>query len=196
MKEISCFIIDDDSRAMEMMEELLKKSAGFNPVGSETAPEKAISIILSRRPEVLFLDVEMPGITGLDLVARIRKNEYDPIVIFVTAYEKYAIEAIRKAAFDYILKPYSKDQLKEVLKRIRSHKRLKKVNENGNIDQLTQREKEVFELLRRCLTSEEISSKLNISAETVYTYRRRIIRKLDISSTREIPLKYPPGRSL
>jgi len=193
MREICCFIIDDDPRAADMMESLLKQSAGFTVAGSETVPEKAVSIILSRRPEVLFIDVEMPGMTGLDLVTRVRKEEYNPVVVFVTAYEKYAIDAIRRAAFDYILKPYSKEELKGVLKRIRSYKRLKAVNENNNIDRLTQREKDVFELLRKCLSSKEISSKLNISTETVYTYRRRIIRKLDIRSTKEIPLKFPPG---
>ena len=68
-------------------------------------------MIREQVPDVLFLDVEMPGKTGFDLVGEIRKLGINPCIIFQTAFDKYAIEAIKNAAFDYLLKPIDKEEL-------------------------------------------------------------------------------------
>ncbi|MDZ7738177.1 MAG: DNA-binding response regulator [Bacteroidales bacterium] len=191
----SYFILDDDRHAVERMEELMKSYPAFRHAGSETSPEKAIAVILSNRPGILFIDVEMPGYNGMDVICRIRKDNYAPVVVFVTAHEKYAIQAIKHSAFDYILKPVSKTDLEETLNRITEKNRNKnKYKQDELIELLTAREKEVLELLRHCLTSHEIATRMNISAETVYTYRRRIIKKLQLGSTKEIPVLFPPKR--
>lgn len=173
----------------------MKAYPAFRHAGSETSPEKAISVILSNRPGIIFIDVEMPGYSGIEVIGRIRKGSYKPLIIFVTAHEKYAIHAIKKAAFDYLLKPVSRTDLEDTLNRITEKKGEKNLyRQDGLIDKLTLREKEVLDLLRHCLTSHEIAARMNISAETVYTYRRRIIKKLQLRSTKEIHLIFPPKR--
>ena len=190
--ERSYFILDDNAHAVKQIEKLMANYDGFRHAGSETSPEKAICLILSQRPDILFVDIEMPGVTGLELVSRIQKDEYSPVVIFVTAHVKYAIQAIRKAAFDYILKPVDRKEMSVVIKRIEEYYSVNDYRvDDILISNLTHREKEVFELLRRGMTSCGISERLNISPETVYTYRRRIIRKLKLNSTRDIFIKYP-----
>jgi DNA-binding NarL/FixJ family response regulator len=171
---------------------------GFKHAGSETSPDKAIFFILSQKPDVLFIDVEMPGINGMELASRIRKNGYSPLIIFVTGYEKYAIQAIRKAAFDFILKPIDKSELDMVIKRMEKlYTSTDKSVDDELISLLTSREKEVFELLRYGMTSSDISLRLNISPETIYTYRRKIIKKLKLNSTKEILIKFPiDGKAL
>ncbi len=189
----SYFILDDDRHAVDRMEALMKSYPAFRHAGSETSPEKAIPLILSNRPGIIFIDVEMPEYTGIDVAARIRKKDYRPVIVFVTAHEKYAIQAIKNSAFDYILKPVSRTDLEETLNRITERNKEKNVfRQDGLLDKLTAREKEVLELLRLCLTSREIAARMNISAETVYTYRRRIIKKLQLGSTKEILILFPP----
>ncbi len=73
--------------------------------------DEAYKMILEQVPDVLFLDVEMPGKTGFDLVGEIRKLGINPCIIFQTAFDKYAIEAIKHAAFDYLLKQIDKEEL-------------------------------------------------------------------------------------
>ena len=188
----SYFILDDNRHVVEQIETLMSAYDGFRHAGSETLPEKAIAFILSQRPDILFIDVEMPGITGLELVSRVQKDGYSPLVIFVTAYEKYAIQAIRKAAFDFILKPIDKKELDMVIKRMEKiYASTDKTVDDELISHLTSREKEVFELLRYGMTSSDISLRLNISPETIYTYRRKIIKKLKLNSTKEILIKFP-----
>ncbi|MDT8400580.1 MAG: response regulator transcription factor [Bacteroidales bacterium] len=188
--------MDDNAHAVKQIEKLMLKYDYFRHAGSETSPEKAIPLILSQRPDILFIDVEMPVMTGLDVVTKIQKEGYLPLVIFVTAYEKYAVQAIRKAAFDYLLKPVDKIELDMVIKRLREYYAKNDASvDNKLVSILTHREKDVFEMLRHCMTSIEIAERLNISPETVYTYRRRIIKKLNLNSTREILVRYPlPGK--
>jgi len=188
----SYFILDDNRHVVRQIEALMAAYDGFKHAGSETSPDKAIFFILSQRPDVLFIDVEMPGINGMEVASRIRKDGYSPLIIFVTAYEKYAIQAIRKAAFDFILKPIDKSELDMVIKRMEKlYTSTDQSVDDELISLLTSREKEVFELLRYGMTSSDISLRLNISPETIYTYRRKIIKKLKLNSTKEILIKFP-----
>lgn len=188
----SYFILDDNKHVVKQIETLMSVYDGFKHAGSETSPEKAISFILSQKPDILFIDVEMPGMNGMDLASRVQKDGYSPQVIFVTAYEKYAIQAIRKAAFDFLLKPIDKSELDMVINRLEKlYTSTDKTVDDELISLLTSREKEVFELLRYGMTSSDISLRLNISPETIYTYRRKIIKKLKLNSTREILIKFP-----
>ncbi len=82
----------------------------------ETKPAKAISFLQEYKPDLVFLDIIMPSLTGFDLL-----NQYDEIpfdVIFTTAHDEYAIQAIRFSAVDYLLKPIDADELKEAVKRV------------------------------------------------------------------------------
>ena len=184
-----CYLVDDDIQSIERMEILIKQLSNFRIVGKETNPKKAISFISSLRPDIIFLDIEMPGLSGIDLVEKIIKNDFKPVIIFVTGFDKYAIQAIKKSAFDYLLKPVSFKELKNTLNRLINNIDKSNIQEINNlISKLTKREIEIYNLLKEGKTSKEISQILNISVETSNTHRRRIINKLGLKSTKEILL--------
>ena len=191
MRSFSVFILDDDPDAVTRMEFLLRRYDYIKIVGKETFPERAIPLIKSNKPDLIIIDIEMPGHSGFEVIEQVRDTNYCPKVIFVTAHDKYAIKAIKESVFDYLLKPVDPGELNETL--------LKYLNifkgETGDIEDiirlLTRREAEIFNFLRQGCTSKGISECLNISKNTVDTHRRRILKKLDIKSTTRIHLLYP-----
>jgi len=124
---------------------------------------------------MVFLDVEMPGKTGLEIAEELKRSCVFSKIIFVTSYDHYAIEALRNNAFDYILKPISIKVLKEVILRYKL-----KLNSNSN---LSYRELAVLRLVAKGLSSKQIAKKLNISHHTVDTHRRNILHKTHCKNT-------------
>ena len=96
MIEITCIVLDDEKEARERIVILLSKVDGIKIIGIEGEPEKAIESITSKMPDLVFIDVEMPRLTGFDVVREVRKNNVNPDFIFVTGYNQYAIKAIKK----------------------------------------------------------------------------------------------------
>lgn len=111
-------IIDDDKCCIyDLQQSLLKKK--YIQVGAcFTDPYQAKPVLLEEKPDLLFLDVEMPSITGLQFLREIKKEITWPLrVVFYTSYEKYLLEALRESAFDYLLKPFTEEDLKVVMSR-------------------------------------------------------------------------------
>jgi DNA-binding LytR/AlgR family response regulator len=104
-KEITAMIIDDEVHCIESLQELLREEKRVRIVAAESDPQKAIRQAIALRPGLLLLDIQMPERSGFDLLHDLRDAGLSPHVIFVTAHSEFAIEAIRSAAFDYILKP-------------------------------------------------------------------------------------------
>ena len=115
---MQAIIVDDEYKAIESLKENLLAHKKIHCTGVYSNPDEAIEQILTEKPDLLFLDIQMPEKTGFDIVKEIRSDHYSPHIIFVTAYEKYAIEAIRHAAFDYLLKPVHPTELGQVIERI------------------------------------------------------------------------------
>ncbi len=109
MKPISCLLIDDERLARQEMKALLSETEGFQVVGGANNVAKALKLIRQTKPQVLFLDINMPGQNGFDLLSEL---ENCPIVVFVTAYHQYAIQAFEVRAFDYLLKPVNSERFK------------------------------------------------------------------------------------
>ncbi|MBT4967549.1 MAG: response regulator transcription factor, partial [Bacteroidetes bacterium] len=145
--------------------------------------EEAIGRIVKTKPDIVFLDVEMPAMTGFDLMKKVRGNFVFPSFIFVTAYNQYAIKALKTEAFDYLIKPIDIDELRECLERF-NHKR----NHFPQIENscLSEREKEVGRLICKGKTSKEIAGILFLSKHTIDTHRRRILNKLKVKSTSDL----------
>lgn len=183
MAKIKCFLLDDQINSIERLKSLLYQTNQVEIIGELCDPVKAIDLILKQKPELVFIDVEMPRMSGFEVVQEIHNNLFFPKFIFVTAYDQYAIKAIRAGAFDYILKPIDIDDLKEALNRfLESQKKF-------HIPQgccLTDREKEVVELVTEGKTSKEIGVILHLSKHTIDTHRRKIIEKLKINSISEL----------
>ena len=103
-------IVDDEPAARELLEELLENEP-IEVVGSFGDPTEAVPAIIERKPDVLFLDVQMPTLTGFDLLQAL--GEHAPrAVIFVTAYDRHAIAAFDVNAIDYLLKPFDVRRLR------------------------------------------------------------------------------------
>lgn len=113
-------ILDDEPHALEALILLLKNNKEVEIAGAFTVPEEALKFMLSNPVDILFLDIQMPVTNGFEFVELIRKHNLNPLIIFTTVFEEYAIKAIRYAAFDYLLKPISIDDLNQALDRIKN----------------------------------------------------------------------------
>lgn len=124
MKEIqplSVFIVDDEPECIRLLELLIEGIEGLSVVATATQPEKALSLYLKTHPDIIFLDVQLGNMTGLNVLNELHEHNQFPIVVFTTAFEKYALPAIRAGAFDYLLKPIDRNDLINVILKIRNN---------------------------------------------------------------------------
>ncbi|MBM3813493.1 MAG: response regulator transcription factor [Acidimicrobiia bacterium] len=112
---MNVFLVDDEPLALKRLTRLLQATGRVQVSGSESDPERAVERIRSQPPDALFLDIEMPGMTGFDLLSRLPS---DPLVVFTTAYDRYALRAFEVNSVDYLLKPVEPDQLDRALTKL------------------------------------------------------------------------------
>lgn len=108
-------MIDDEAPARKLLREYLGDYPDLIVVGEAANGVDALRLIEVHDPELIFLDIQMPGLTGLEILARLDRL---PLVIFSTAYDQYALEAFEVHAVDYLLKPYSKKRFARAIGRI------------------------------------------------------------------------------
>ena len=140
---IKAIIVDDEQQAANRLAELLSKHCKHSVqlVGSFNTIEDAGKAIRSLRPQLVFLDVQIHDKTGFDLLQQLPKKNFD--VIFVTAYEKYAIQAFKFSAIDYLLKPVASDDLKQAIEKLNKRKPAEELSRKfetllENVEQLKQ----------------------------------------------------------
>jgi two-component system, LytTR family, response regulator len=115
---ITAILVDDEEKSLKNLELLLAEACpAVRIVDKATNALEAVKCILSADPDLVFLVVHMPGYNGFDVLDSIRGSR--AIVVFTTAHKNYAINAMRKGAFDYLLKPVDTDELKECVERVR-----------------------------------------------------------------------------
>lgn len=110
-------IIDDESSGRALIRQYLKDYPDLVLVGEANNGVDAVKIINEFKPDCVFLDIQMPGLTGFEVLAHLKEI---PQIIFSTAYDEYAIEAFEVHAVDYLLKPYTKDRFQKAVERLRS----------------------------------------------------------------------------
>jgi two-component system LytT family response regulator len=115
-RTITALVIDDEPLARRKVRELLNDVPWIECLGEVGDGRHAVHAIDERQPDLVFLDVRMPGCSGLELLRRVR---HVPAVIFTTAYDRYAVTAFELAAVDYLLKPFSRDRFLQALARAR-----------------------------------------------------------------------------
>lgn len=115
--KISSIIIDDEADARDRLSDLLLKCEAVQLLQSHGKPHEALPAIAELEPDLVFVDVEMPLMSGFELVKAVQKSGHHPHFVFVTAYNQYAIKAIKAEAFDFLLKPVDIDELRETLQR-------------------------------------------------------------------------------
>jgi two-component system, LytTR family, response regulator len=120
MKKIKTVIVDDEPLARERLATLLSAEPDIELVGQCRDGEEAVTAIQDHTPDLMFLDVQMPGMTGFDVIEAVGTDRM-PLVIFVTAYDQHALRAFQVRALDYILKPFDRERFSEALQRARRH---------------------------------------------------------------------------
>lgn len=111
-------VVDDEPLGRQRIEDLLAKETGVEIVGTAANGRDALEAITRLHPDLLFLDVQMPGMTGLD-VARALGVDNMPPTIFVTAYDQHALQAFDLAALDYLVKPFDDERFEQAFRRAR-----------------------------------------------------------------------------
>ena len=128
---IRALVVDDEKLARDRLQSFLRDYAEVEVAGTAKNGLDAVKAIDSLKPDVVFLDVQMPGLDGFGVLKRI---EHRPQVVFATAYDHYAIQAFEVCAIDYLLKPISRQRLAETMRRLRS--RLEGSSPSPSIEQL------------------------------------------------------------
>jgi two-component system LytT family response regulator len=120
----NALIVDDEFHSREILKDLIQKYCPeLQIIGSVESAKEALATIKEKSPDVVFLDIEMPGGTGFDLLDQLGEFTFD--IIFVTAYHEHAVQAFRLSAIDYLLKPLNFVELKEAVQKLGRSKALK-----------------------------------------------------------------------
>lgn len=191
MAVIKVLIVDDAEQARVLLRLMLAELApDVEIVGEASNAFEAWEEIIKKQPEVVFLDIEMPGRSGIELARQLMSLEKIPHVVFTTAYDNYAIEAFRLSALDYLLKPINEDHLLEVMNKLR---RLQKVSVdvqqiNGLIKNLQQSDTKLITIpVFNGYENVELDRIIYIKADGSYSH---VIQKADKTLTVSKNLKY------
>jgi two-component system LytT family response regulator len=112
---LRAYLVDDEMLALKRLRRLLQATGRVEVVGSTTEPSTALKFLLNESVDLLFLDIQMPGMNGFELLAKLTTQ---PTVIFTTAYNKYALRAFEVNSIAYLLKPVEPEQLERALKKL------------------------------------------------------------------------------
>jgi two-component system LytT family response regulator len=115
---LTTLIVDDEALARRGLKHRLQDTADVRIIGEAKNGREALALIREHQPDLVFLDIQMPGLNGFDVVRQLDPSEL-PAIIFVTAFDEFAIKAFEANAVDYILKPIENERLREALQRVR-----------------------------------------------------------------------------
>jgi len=119
--KIRLLIVDDEAHARGRLRHSLKDQPDFEIVGECANGRQALEAIRRDKPDLVFLDIQMPGLTGFDVCAQLSHNGLQlPFIIFCTAYDQYALKAFEVHAIDYLLKPFDRERFKQALEHARA----------------------------------------------------------------------------
>lgn len=203
---IAVSIIEDDTPAREILADWIRRAQGFRCVSQFGSAEAALEKLAADRPEVVLVDINLPGLSGIECVRRLKPLLPDTQFVMVTVYEDadHIFNALAAGASGYLLKQTPRDELLAALQEVHAggspmtSNIARKVVQSfqrpapqlGESASLSPREREVLDLLARGYLYKEIAAKLGISIPTVNTYIRRIYEKLQVRSRAQAVAKY------
>ncbi|MBV9887123.1 MAG: response regulator transcription factor [Acidobacteria bacterium] len=163
---IRVLVADDELPARQRLFDLLHKDSGVGTISQAENGAIAVEMIRTQRPDILFLDVQMPELDGLGVIDAIGANEM-PLTVFVTAYDEHAIRAFEANALDYLLKPFSDERFEATMARIKT-----RLNERG----MREFGMHVLEMVSREPSHEQFLDRLVVKAAGT----TRFVRAADI----------------
>jgi DNA-binding NarL/FixJ family response regulator len=199
MSKIRVIVVDDHQLFREGIISLLSKNEDLEIVGEASSAEGLFELIESVNPNIVLIDITMPGINGLEVIeeAREKYTETKFIVLTMHAEGQYVVKAVRNGAFGYLIKNADENELIAAIKNVASGKK----HFNSEISQLmignmaiegeshkklSDREMEVLTLVSEGQTTKEIADQLFVSARTVETHRVNMMKKLKVQNTAEL----------
>lgn len=162
MNEIRVMIAEDEMIARKELLYLLSEEKGVICTPHAETGEQLIQLYMEHRPDVVFLDIEMPGFTGLEAARYILKQNIEPkpLIVFTTAYDEYALDAYEVEAIDYLLKPYDETRFRKTMDRIR------KMLKNRNVEKSEREQERVAHLSKLLIDDGE--KLVVVSPESIY----------------------------
>ncbi len=199
-------VVEDDPTARRMLGEWIRRAPEFRCAGAHGSGEAALATLPAEKPTVVLMDINLPGMTGIECVRRLKPVLLDTQFVMLTVYEDadHIFNALVAGASGYLLKRMPREELLAALKDVHaggspmsSHIARKVVQSFQRIDSqrptevdLSPREREVLALLARGYLYKEIAESLQISVLTVNSYIRRIYEKLHVRSRAQAVAKY------
>jgi DNA-binding NarL/FixJ family response regulator len=207
---IRIVLADDHTVVREGFRMVLETQNDFQVVGEARGGLEAISLVEQLKPDVLVVDLMMPGINGLEVVRQVRKLTHT-VVLTMHDHEAYVLEALRNGAFGYVLKDATTKELLEAVRKAAAGQRFlsapfadkaielyAQMNSSENEDPyetLTDREREVLQLVGQGHSNQEVGVMLQISPRTVEVHRAKLMRKLNIKSQMDL-MRYAIQRGI
>ena len=204
-------IVEDNQGLREQLTQILESAPDVRCAGAFISGETALPEILKKKPDVVLMDIKLPGMTGIQCVAEIKKAMPHIQIIMVTVYEdsERIFRALKAGANGYLIKSSPPEQLLESIRDVykggapMSSHIARKVVQHFHLlgpsiqesENLSPREQEVLDLLAMGFIYKEIGGKLNISSETVRTYVKNICQKMHVRSRLEAVAKHRAGVS-
>jgi two-component system, LytTR family, response regulator len=139
LKSLRALIIDDELPARKKLAMLMREEADIEIVGQCANGLEAIAAIEEQHPDVIFLDIQMPGLNGFEMLEALGSDNL-PFVVFVTAYDEYAVKAFEVHALDYLLKPFDRSRLQDCLARVRKQQHSTSPNLHELLEQFRPKE--------------------------------------------------------
>jgi DNA-binding LytR/AlgR family response regulator len=118
-KAFKVLIVDDEPEARLLLSSLLEEIPYVKVVGEACHAEEALYLLVEHYPDLILMDINMPGKSGMELIQLIRKRNMDVPVVFVSAYKEYAVQSIKNGVYDFLLKPIDRKELKDVIDKYR-----------------------------------------------------------------------------
>jgi DNA-binding NarL/FixJ family response regulator len=188
---LRAIIVDDEQLSIKWLGKILSENEDVKVCRTFLNTSEAYEYIRSNRIDLAFLDISMPELGGMALAALLHDLDAAIQVVFVTAYDDYALQAFDLSALDYLIKPVTPQRMAKTLDRIRGRVRLlsgepqaggSPREADGAHDKLTEQEKRVLRLMADGLANKEIARRLNVTGETVKSHIKNVYRKLGISN--------------
>ena len=144
-KDISAIIIDDDSEAIYLLEIYLRQFPDIKIIGKSTNPTEGLALIIKELPDLVFLDIDMPDMTGLQVAESFKNNNFHSEIIFTTAYQQYAYQALSIQPLDFLTKPFCLSDLSRVINKYIDKREKKK--QAQKVDQFIQSQSHASQIL-------------------------------------------------